>query len=419
MSVLHVLITSIGSVGDIFPLIQLGAELRKRGHRVRYAASEVFRSQIERGALEFVPTAPHWTELEYREFMTELNAIRSASGHVRFIYEGISDVLDDYVNELEREIQRGVDLVLGSHLLPFVRAVAERNRVPFVGYSPFLVPTVETAPSFFPGFGILPVFCRKPAFKLMMKGVNFGLELMTRRIMREAFARNGIDLKKKFFQQPAELTLVGLPKPFADGGFASEGIQVIGAQRWQFPDSAEVRARLDHFCDGEKVPVVTLGSMAFEEVGEVVRRFLCSWPVGKKVIVQNGWAGLGRGIERDEILVLDEVSHDQLFAYASLVAHHGGAGTTTSVMCHGIPHVIIPHIADQFVCAREIERRGLGRSILRADWPERLSLVVGELLSEEEAFMNARRLQSEISASDSGEEGAILIEEFLSDRSAL
>ena len=42
------------------------------------------------------------------------------------------------------------------------------------------------------------------------------------------------------------------------------------------------------------------------------------------------------------------------------IVHHGGAGTTISALSVGVPQVVVPQGADQFVNAAAVERRGCG-----------------------------------------------------------
>ena len=108
------------------------------------------------------------------------------------------------------------------------------------------------------------------------------------------------------------------------------------------------------------MPILTFGSVTFDEARKVMTRFMRNWPPGKKIIIQSGWAGLTIERPRPEMLCVGTVSHDQLFNYGSMVIHHGGAGTTASVLHAGIPNIIIPHIGDQWFFASEVKRLGVG-----------------------------------------------------------
>jgi enterobactin C-glucosyltransferase len=51
---------------------------------------------------------------------------------------------------------------------------------------------------------------------------------------------------------------------------------------------------------------------------------------------------------------------NSLLAVSDAVVHHGGAGTTLTAACAGIPQLVLPHGADHFVNAEVVARRGVG-----------------------------------------------------------
>lgn len=71
------------------------------------------------------------------------------------------------------------------------------------------------------------------------------------------------------------------------------------------------------------------------------------------------------------LLVSDDMNHQQVFMRASLVIHHGGAGTTHACLAAGVPMIIVPRGIDQFDWAMRIYRAKLtptviGRNALQA-----------------------------------------------------
>ena len=128
----------------------------------------------------------------------------------------------------------------------------------------------------------------------------------------------------------------------------NERFRFCGYLRWQSPEDDELDARISSFTGGERVPILTFGSVTFDEARKVMTRFMRNWPEGKKIIIQSGWAGLTIERPRAEMMCVGRVSHDQLFRHGSCIIHHGGAGTTASVLHAGIPQIIIPHIGDQW-----------------------------------------------------------------------
>ncbi|MEL0120056.1 MAG: nucleotide disphospho-sugar-binding domain-containing protein, partial [Opitutae bacterium] len=135
-------------------------------------------------------------------------------------------------------------------------------------------------------------------------------------------------------------------------------------------------------------------------------RFMDNWPMGKKLILQTGWANLNAIQERSEILVIGKVSHDQLFRYGSVIIHHGGAGTTASALHAGVPQIIVPHFGDQFMWAREVRKLGSGIRIRRRRWPERMIAGV-QYIESQPHFQRKATEVAEILASEDGEGNAV------------
>ncbi len=59
---MHALLLPLGSAGDVFPFLGIGAALQKRGHRVTVLTNPHFASFVADAGLTFVPIS---TEAEY------------------------------------------------------------------------------------------------------------------------------------------------------------------------------------------------------------------------------------------------------------------------------------------------------------------------------------------------------------------
>jgi UDP:flavonoid glycosyltransferase YjiC (YdhE family) len=157
---------------------------------------------------------------------------------------------------------------------------------------------------------------------------------------------------RNFFSRPAERVLVTVsdklfrpPHTEIDARF-----RFTGYFRWQSAESPTLDAELREFTadvPGGKVPVLTFGSMVYEQPGVWMERFIRSWPRDRKIIVQRGWAQFPQFGDAPNIRIIGKVSHDQLFKHASAIIHHGGAGTTASALHAGVPQIVVPHIGDR------------------------------------------------------------------------
>jgi vancomycin aglycone glucosyltransferase len=131
--------------------------------------------------------------------------------------------------------------------------------------------------------------------------------------------------------------------------------------------------------------------------------------------MQSGWAGLTLPEDRPEIKIVGRVSHDQLFKFANCVIHHGGAGTTASVMFAGKPHIVVPHFADQPFFASEIKRLGLGVRLPKTRWEERLAAAVREIEENPRYTLAAEGLMPKVRAEDGPAQAVAVLEKFVAE----
>jgi vancomycin aglycone glucosyltransferase len=81
---------------------------------------------------------------------------------------------------------------------------------------------------------------------------------------------------------------------------------------------------------------------------------------GQRLIVSRGWAEIPETTHDGSCLFIGDEPHDELFPRVSAVVHHGGAGTVATAARAGVPQIILPAAADQFLWRRTVVRLGLG-----------------------------------------------------------
>ncbi|MGF1453263.1 MAG: glycosyltransferase [Opitutales bacterium] len=399
---MRVLLISFGSTGDIFPLIGYGKHLQQTGHHVRYATSPLYRAAIDRAGLEYVRLPPDWEKSIFIEFMRELNRAVSPLLQLRHIYEGAMPFMKDLLTKAEEAIADNTDAVVCSYFFPHIRYFAERHGAAFATFAfcHNIVPTTARPPEPFPRLRGLPRPLQRRWNELAWRIGDWAVELALSGAAHQIAYNHSVPAHVSFLRAPAERCLVGVSPLFGEGFPSDDRFRYVGYQRWQSPASEEGEAVLEAFTGGEEVPVITFGSVAFDDVHRIMFRFVKNWPAGKKIIIQSGWAGLSLDRERPEIKLIGEMSHDRLFRYASMVVHHGGAGTTASVLYSGKPHIIVPHIADQHFWASEICRKKVGKRLSKSRWPERLPRAVRRIERNPLYRQNSERVAARLKAED-------------------
>ncbi len=412
---MRVLLTSHGSTGDIYPILAYGKALLKAGHKATFAVSPLFKQDVLRAGLDYYYLPPDWEQEAYTEFMRKLNRRTNPILQLREIYNGSVPYLSEIVVEIKKAL-KDHDVLVGSYLFPQYRVIADSVNKPFATFAfcHSSIPTTDLPPSPLPPFKSLPTLIRKIWCKLTWSIADKLLDLAVNPIIARPLKKWGYHPHQGFLTNPAELVLVGVSKSLmSNRGTTDPRFQFTGYNRWQSKEDPEIEQKLLDFCTGEKVPVLTFGSVAFDDTDSIMTRFEKNWPSGQKIIVQAGWSGLSVNNRRPEIFQVGKMSHDQLFKHASCVIHHGGAGTTASVLASGKPHILIPHIGDQFFWGAEMERLGTGIVLPKKKWPEQLQNKIKFLKSNPQITSQSIQLK-EILDKEHGPSNAVrILEDFV------
>ncbi|MCB1124552.1 MAG: glycosyltransferase, partial [Verrucomicrobiae bacterium] len=371
---MRVLLTSHGSIGDIYPMIAYGKALRDAGHFVTFASAPLYEKEILRAGIGYFHLPPDWEQEIFTEFMRELDRVKHPIRQLQEIYRGALPFLAELLDRMD-EALRAHDVMVSSYLFPHYKVIAERQDKPFASFAfcHNTIPSPDYPPELVPALRGLPKPIQTRWNMAFWHLVNWVVDRTINGVIGEVLQKKNLPLAEDFIMKPCDLILTAVSKALMSGRGTIDGrFHFTGFLRWQSPESEDEEVRITGFRQGRQVPVLTFGSVAFDDTHAIMSRFERNWPKGQKIIVQTGWSGLSVEVERPDILVVGKLSHDQLFRHASCVIHHGGAGTTASVLASGKPHIIIPHIADQNFWGAEMERLGVGIILKKARWPENL-----------------------------------------------
>jgi MGT family glycosyltransferase len=157
----------------------------------------------------------------------------------------------------------------------------------------------------------------------------------------------------------------------------------------------------------DDVVYLTLGTLANHEL-EVFRAALlglAALPVN--VIVT---AGPGRdpgrlGPQPANVRVTDYIPQDRLLPHCRLVVSHGGAGTMTGALAHGLPQLVLPRAADQFRIAAAIQAAGAGLSLpAEVLTPDAVADDAARLLNQPRFTEAAQRIRTEFDTMPSADQ---------------
>lgn len=412
---MKVLLTSHGSTGDIVPMIALGKALQAAGHPTRFATTPYFRESIESAGLEFVRLPPDWDQQSFKASMQALHRVKTPLRQLRLIYRQAKPFLPEVTEILGHELT-SCDLLVGSYLFPNFRTIAEGKGAKFATacFCHNVIPSDDLAPAGFPNPGFLPAGLRMRWNRFLWKMSSKVLDSAINAELADVIKDAGLLPTQGFILNPADCVLVAVSPALMKHSKAryAERFHFTGYLRHQAHHDPELEAVLVNFCGGYRVPVITFGSVSWDGAQDDFNAFLINWPDDKRLIVQTGWAGFQIPKERTNILSLGSIAHDQLFRHASVVLHHGGAGTTASALHAGIPQVVAPQIADQNFWAEQVMCLGVGMRASPKGWPHQAPRLLRHAGHNKSLQEWAQEHAETLSAENGGREAVSVLESF-------
>ncbi|GAA3141613.1 glycosyltransferase [Planomonospora alba] len=355
---MRVLLSTIGSRGDVQPLVALASELRHLGHEVRMCVPPDFREWIDGLGIPVVPVGPGLRAAAARPADPQAPPAppspeqlrRAARATVAAQFETVTAAAE------------GCDVIVAATALQVAaRSVAEAMGIPYVfaAYCPAVLPSPHHAPPPLPVPGRPPapetagnraLWARDAAHFNDMFGAALDAHRASIGLPPAGDVRGHILTDRPWLA--ADPTLGPWPGP--------DGSGVVQTGAWILPDGRPLPAELAAFLeDGEPPVCFGFGSMRVPQ--DLARTLIGSArALGRRAIVLRGWAGLAPVDDGPDCLSVGEVNQQALFPKVAAVVHHGGAGTTTAAARAGTPQVVIPQVYDQHYWAQRVHRLGIG-----------------------------------------------------------
>jgi vancomycin aglycone glucosyltransferase len=367
---MRVLLSTIGSRGDVQPLVALAYELRVHGHEARFCVPPDFREWIEGLGFPVTPVGP-----EVRTFAVGAPSVAGSEDPAqkrrevpigiptmeqrRHMAEGTVAAQFDAL----RTAAADCDAIVAATALQIAApSVAERKGIPysFAAYTPTVLPSSHHPPIQLPP---LPGETPPPATD----------------DNRELWARDTARFND-LFREPLNGHRAGLGLPpvsdvrshmFTDTPWlaadptlgpwpAAEHEYVFQTGAWVLPDDRPLSRELQTFLDNGDPPIYYGfgSSRATLNLSQVMIQ--SARALGCRSIVSRGWADLSLIDNRSDALAIDDTNLQALFPRLAAIVHHGGAGTTTLASLSGAPQVVIPQRYDQHYWARRVSDLGIG-----------------------------------------------------------
>lgn len=373
----RIILTTIGSLGDLHPFIAIGRALAARGEQVLLAVPEDGVAKVRAAGLEAAPILPSYVRLCQRLRLTPEEFVARSVADTRFV---IDEVLMPSLHDSSAALNALVDIgdILAGSLFAFAtEIVAEKRGVPlatmvlqpmtlFSAWRPPVAPHFEWMrhhPQ-----GPIGRGWNRACYSLVRAGLRrrYGKAVDAVRADYGLGSRRGALLIDQGPVTEAILccwsAALGTLPPDAPRNAALVGLPFFdsesGAEEAPAP---ELEAFLR---DGDAPLVFTLGSFVVASAGQFYQEAAAiSRRLGRRAILLTGQVGPPR--REGDCLILNYAPHSALFPHAAAIIHHGGIGTTGQALRAGRVQLVVPHFGDQFDNADRVQSAGGGLTIRR------------------------------------------------------
>lgn len=385
----RIVLTTVGSFGDLHPKIALAIELRRRGHEVVFATHREYREKIEGLGFGFRRLRPDASALnDPREMARMMHPYRGQEYVIRrWLMPALSDTFEDL-----RQGAAGADLIISGEGVFAARLVAEKLGIPWVctvlqplaflsRHDPFILPGLP-----------LPAWLRNSGTAIR------SAQLALIRAATRAWAAPVTALRKQLGLAPLSGNLF-VDDKYSHGLVLALFSRVFAEPRADWPSGAiatgfpyydggdgawSAPSELQDFLNAGPAPVVfTLGSSAVMAPGRFFEEsVLAARLAGHRAVLLVGKNRPPKNLAPD-CLALDYAPYSALFPHACAIVHQGGIGTTAQALRAGRPALIVPHSLDQPDNAARAERLGTSRTIARRRYQARhVAAALNALLSQ-------------------------------------
>ena len=415
----RIVLTTIGSLGDLHPKIAIALQLRHRGHDVVFATHQEYQEKIEALGFEFHRMRPDNTALNDSQEMAQMMDLKSGTEYIirNWICASLRETYADLMN-----VAKNADLIINGGGVLAARMVAEKLEIPWV--MTVLQPLAFLSahdPSVLP---VLPSIFQLPGLSFIAQR---GIRQLSK-ILTKTWAEPVHQLRQEIGLSPLQ------GNPFIDDQYSPYLVLAMFSSALARPqpdwpvntvltgfsfydggDKQQLSPELEHFlAEGEPPIIFTLGSAAVMAPGDFYMESIkAANRLNRRAVLLIGKNEPPANLS-DSMIAVNYAPYSQVFSRACAIVHQGGVGTTAQALRAGRPTLVMPYSHDQPDNAARVERLGTSRTIPRKAYSaECVARQLGELLANPNYAAKAAEIAAIIRTEDGVKEACNAIEQQL------
>lgn len=404
---MKILLTSIGTRGDMEPFLAIGELLKSHGHEIICLFPEQFKSLAEDSDMKFSSLGSEFIEMlesdigkyalggggtKWKKIIAYIKLAKIQSKNNKLMLQRQKQTIEQ--EKPDRIVHNG------KVMYPVLWEVENQRKTIFVSPVPYLhYVKGYTHLAFNSNYGAL-------LNKLTYQLADWGL---LKTIMSSRAGLNKSDISRRQIKNVLEnhkIIYTISPQLFERPDYWKDNLKVLGYHErdktinWQ-PNNALLSFLERH----PKSMFITFGSMINPEPEEKTKIILTILERNSiPAIINTAGGGLiePEFYDNDLVHFVSGIPYDWIFPKVYAVIHHGGSGTTHMALKYGCASMVIPHIIDQFIWNDIVFEKGAGPKGIKISEinEENLEPKILELISNPEFKVNAKKIASMLQAED-------------------
>jgi len=355
-----VLIATVGSVGDMHPMLGIGMALQRLGHAVCFAANPVHAARIKACGLDYRAMG---TQAGF-EATADDPALWDPRTAMSVFWRGLRGSLQE-LPEAALGLPAGLPTTLLVHPLLLPSAALARARRPGLRVvAAWLAPQnlrtchdpMMVGPLRIPRW--LPMALRRRLWRRIDRRFIDPAPLPELNAARRALGLAPVPHFMPHLQTVADQSITLFPDWFADSAPDWPQPMLRGSfPLFEPPGSADLPAEaLEFMASGTAPVVVTLGTFQRHGGATLTQVVQAARALGRRTVVLAADREQLALPPAADLLWQPYLPLHSLLPLSAALVHHGGIGTTAEALRAGVPQLVLPWAFDQFDNAQRVRR---------------------------------------------------------------
>ncbi len=399
----NIVLTPIGSGGDVHPFVGVGRALRERGHDVTVITSEPFREIIENAGLRFVQ---HMSEAEIFRLIDNPDIWHPVKG-LRLLLRLGADIMREGHEILRRNCDPDRSVFVAHTVAFSTRVFAEQHERPVatVHLQPGVFRSVVAPAAYAPGKnpGWMPVPVQKLMWRMVDRWIIDPLIAPELNGLRAEVGLGSVRRPFKDWIHSPQCTIGLFPSWF--GPPASDWpkrVHLPGFVLYDQREQQELSPQLEAFLDAGDPPIVFTPGTAHMHARDFLQAGIeASAIMGRRALLATMHADHVPADLPDHVRHVEYAPFSLLLPRCAAIVHHGGIGTCAQGLAAGIPQLTMPMGFDQPDNATHLRRLGVGSWVVPKKFTgPRVATALTDLLTDGRVRVDCNRWKAEMANGD-------------------